>query len=99
MRTFLLRIAELQAHRLDGQQQIGENDGRVHIEGFDRLQGNGGGQIRALADLKHRVFRANIPVGLHIAAGLPHKPDRPDVGGPSPAGIEETTRHGSHAHG
>ena len=43
-------------------------------------------------------LRANLPVRLHVPARLAHKPDRPDVGGTTPAGIEKTTRHWSHAH-
>jgi hypothetical protein len=45
--------AQLEAHRLDRQQQIGENDGRVHIQNLDRLQRNGRGQIRPFANFQN----------------------------------------------
>jgi hypothetical protein len=61
MRAFALAIAQLQAHRFDGQQQIGENDGRVHVQRFHRLQRDGGGQIGPLADLEQR-FGADVAV-------------------------------------
>ena len=98
MRPFLLRIAEFQSHRFDGQQKVGKNDRGVDIQRFHRLQRDRGGQIRPLADFEQRVARANVPVRFHVSPRLPHEPDRPDIGRPTPAGIEKTTSHWSHTH-
>ena len=98
-RTFLQRIAEFQSHRFHRQQKVGENDRRVNIQRFHRLQGDRGGQIGTLADFKQRVAGANIPVRFHVSASLPHEPNRPNIGRPAPASVEKTTSHWSHTHG
>ena len=78
---------QLQPHRLDGKQQVGENDRRIHIQNLDGLKRHGRSQIRPLADLKDSVARTDIPVRLQVAAGLPHEPDRPNIRRPPAASI------------
>ena len=41
---------------------------------------------------------ADVPVLLHIAARLPHKPHRANIGRPAAASIEKPAIHGSHTH-
>ncbi len=86
-RAFAFLIAQLEAHGLHRQQQVGEDDGGIHVEHFDRLQRDGRGQIGALADFENAVALADLAVFLHVAAGLPHEPNRAHVGGPAAASV------------
>ncbi len=86
-RTFALLVAQLQAHRLHRQQQVREDDGRIHVQDFHRLQRDRRRQVGPLADFEDPVLLADLAVLLHVAAGLPHEPHRPHIGGPPPAGI------------
>jgi hypothetical protein len=92
-------IAQLEAHGLDRQQQIGEDDGGVDVQQFDRLESDGGRQVGPFTHFEDAIPLADVPVLLEIAAGLPHEPYRPDIGGPAAAGVEEAACHWSHAHG
>ena len=80
---------EVQAHRLQRQQQVGEDDGRIHAQLFGCGDGDLGGQLRLLADFHQRVMLANIAVLLHIAAGLAQKPHWRAVYRPAQAGADE----------
>ena len=97
-RAFAGGEAQLQAHRLDRQQQIGENDGGVDVQNLHGLQRDLRRQIGPFADFQNPVLGADIAVLLHVAPGLAHEPDRPDIGRPAPAGIEKAAVHWSHAH-
>ncbi len=90
--------AQLEAHGLNRQKQIGENDGGVDVQNLHRLQRDLRGQIRAFAQFQDSVLGADVPVLLHIAAGLTHEPDWPDVGGPTAASFKKAAVHGSHTH-
>ena len=59
---------EVQAHRLQRQQQVGKDDGRVHAQLFRGGDGHLGGQLRLLADFHQRVVLAHVAVLLHVAA-------------------------------
>ena len=98
VRAFAGQELQLQAHGLDRQQQVGENDGRVDIQKFHRLQGDLSSQVGPFADLQDTGLGADIPVLLHVASGLPHEPDRPNIGGPAAAGIQKTTVRRGHSH-
>ena len=63
-----------QAHGFDGKEQVGKDDGRVHVQHFDGLQGDGGGDVRPLAHLENPVMLTNLAVLLHVAPSLAHKP-------------------------
>ena len=80
---------EVQAHRLQRQQQVGEDDGRVDAQLFRGGDGDLGGDLRLLADFDQRVVLADVAVLLHIAAGLAQKPDRRAVDGLAQAGAEK----------
>ena len=86
-RTFALLVAQLEAHRLHRKQQVREDDGRIHIQRFHRLQRDGRRQVGPLAHFEDPVLLADLAVLLHVAAGLPHEPHRPHIGGPAPAGV------------
>jgi len=53
-----------------GQQQVGENDGRIHIQDFYRLKRYLSCQIGAFADFQNSVVLADVPVLLQIASSL-----------------------------
>ena len=80
---------EVQAHRLQRQQQIGKDDGRIHAQLFGGGDGDFGGEIWLLADLHQRVVLADLAVLLHIAAGLAQKPHRRAVDGAAQAGADK----------
>jgi len=82
-----------------GRHEFLTDDIKWDVEGFDWLQGDSGCKIGSFADFEQRVARANVPVRFHIPACLPHKPHRPDICRPPPAGVKESTGHWSHAHG
>ena len=98
-RSFAGGKAQLQTHGFDGQQQVGENDGGIYVQNFDRLQRDSGGQIGALADFQDAVPGADFPVLTQIAARLAHEPYGTNVGGSTLARIQKAAGHGSHAHG
>src|SRR5437899_1577475 len=99
MRPFFLGIRELQAHGFHREKQVGKDDGGVDIKCFNRLQSDGGCKIRAFAHFEHGMFRANVPIRLHIPPGLAHEPHGTYIGRTAPTGIEESAGYWSHAHG
>ena len=86
-------VAQFQSHRLNRQQQVGKNDGRVDVQNLDRLQRDRSRQVGPLADLENAVLRADFAVLAQIAACLPHEPYRPHVRRAAPAGIQKTAVH------
>ena len=84
-RAFALDEVERNAHRLERQQQIGEQDGGVDLDPPDGLQRDFGRQIRRAAQLQKCVVLAEGAVFRHVASGLPHEPDGRAVDGFAPA--------------
>ena len=82
---------ELEAHGLERQQQVGEENGSVDVNAADRLQRDLGGEIRRPAQLQKCVGLAQRAVFGHVAAGLPHEPHRRAIDGFAPARAQETT--------
>ena len=64
----------LHAHGLGRHENVGENDRRVQIEPFERLQGNLSSESRGTADLEKRLPGAQCAVFGKIAPGLAHHP-------------------------
>ena len=58
------------------EQDVGEEDRRVDAEALDRLQRDLGRRVRVLAELEEAEARAHRAVLRHVAARLPHEPDR-----------------------
>ena len=90
LRPFALDEVEGQAHRLERQQQIGEEDRGVDVDAADRLQRDLGGEVGLPADLQQRIPLAKRAVLGHVAAGLAHEPDRRGVHRLAPAGLQES---------
>ncbi len=91
-RTLAVHEVEGHAHRLERQQQIREEDGRVHLDGAHGLQCDLGGQLGRSAEVEQRVALAQRAVLRHVAAGLAHEPDRRGVHRLAPARQEESIR-------
>ena len=92
-RAFALHEVELEAHRPERQQQIGEENRGVDVDHVDRLQRDRGGEIRLAADVEQRIALTQRPVLGHVAAGLAHEPDGGGVDRLSSAGSEEPIVH------
>jgi hypothetical protein len=92
-RTFAGLEVERDAEGGEGQQEIGEEDGRIHAEGVDGLQRDLHRQLRRAAEGEQRVLRAQAPVLGHVTAGLPHEPDGRAVDLLEAAGAEEAVVH------
>ena len=74
-RTLAAHEVEGQPQRRQGNQQIREQDGRIHLDAAQRLQRDLGGQVRLTADLEQAVPFAERPVLGHVPARLAHEPD------------------------
>ena len=74
------RELEPDAHRLDDQQDVGEEDRGVHAEPLDREDRHLRRGLRVLAQVEEPQARPHGAVLGQIAAGLPHQPDRRVVG-------------------
>ena len=81
------------AHRLERQHDVGEQDGRVDAELADRHQRDLGAQVRGLGELQDPVALAELPVGGERPARLAHEPDRRGVDRLAPAGAHEAVVH------
>jgi hypothetical protein len=92
-RPLTLRELERRAHRLERQQDVREEDRRVHPEA-QRLQRHLDGELGLLANLEQRVLLPEGAVLGHVAAGLAHEPDGRKRGRLAPAGAEEGVVHG-----
>ena len=80
-------------HRLERQQEIGEEDRGIDVETVDRLEGHLGGQLGLAADLEQRVLGPDRAVLGHIPPSLPHEPDRGGVDRLPPAGTKKAVVH------
>ena len=91
--AFTCDKAELESHRLDREQQVGEDDGGVHVQDLDRLQGHGGRQVWPLAHFQHAVLGTDLAILFQVPAGLTHEPDGSDVRRPPAARVQKTAIH------
>ena len=90
-RPFALGEFEVEAQRLEDQQDVGEEDRGVDAQPLGGGDGDLGGQVGVLAELEERDLRPDLAVFGHVPARLPHQPDRRDVGRLAAAGLEEGT--------
>src|SRR6266508_4658619 len=81
------------AHRLQGNQEITEQDRGVDAEFADRLTGHLGRDCGDLDDLEDAVFPSDRPIRRRRTAGLTHEPDRCAVHGLPPTRPEESVVH------
>ena len=82
---------EIQAHSLQRQEDVRENNGRVQVETPDGLQGHLGRQLRVSADLQERVTLPQPPVFGQVAARLAHHPDGSAIHLLEPASSQEAS--------
>jgi len=95
IRPLAFHKLQLDAHALQRRQNVGKDDGRIQIEGLERLERHLDRQIWRLDHFQNRVFFTHLAVLGHVAAGLTHEPDGCAVHGFAPAGAEESMRHGA----
>ena len=91
--AFPLDEVDRQAHRPEGQQQIGKENGGVDVDEIDRLQRDGDGELGMTADFQEGMAFPQRPVVGHVAPRLAHEPDRRRIDGLAPAGAKETVVH------
>ena len=92
-RPLALDEVELEAHRREGEQQVGKEDRRVEIDDVERLQRHDHRQLRLPAELEQGVLLPERAVLRKVAAGLTHEPDRRGVHRLEPACAEEPIGH------
>ena len=92
-RPVLGREVEADAHGLERQQDVGEDDGGVEIEAAQRLQRDLGGDVGAHAHLDERELLADGAVLGQVAARLAHEPHGRRVDGDAGTGIEKAHGH------
>ena len=90
LRAFALDEVEGQAHRLEREQEVGEQDGGVDLDAPDRLQRDLGGEVWRGTDVQERIPLPERPVLGHVTTGLPHEPDRGGIHRLAPAGLEKS---------
>ena len=83
------RELEADAERLHHEQDVGEEDGRVHAELLDRQHRHLGRRVRRPAELEEPEPLADRAVLGQEAAGLAHEPDRREGRRAAAAGGEE----------
>ena len=84
---------EADAHALERQQDVGEDDGRVELEASERLQRDLGGHVGPPAQLDEAQLLTQGAILGQVAAGLTHEPDWGGVDGLAQAGVEQSHRH------
>jgi hypothetical protein len=89
-RPFTRHEVEGNPHWLERDQQIRKENRGVHVDPFDRLERDFGGEIGCSTNIEDAVPFAKAAVLGHVPAGLPHEPDRRRVNGFPPAGFEES---------
>src|SRR5262249_46038747 len=89
-------VAELQlhAHALDGDEDVGEDDGGIDPEAPDGLDGDLGGQVGRLAEGEELHLLPDGAVLREVSPRLAHDPDWRDVHGLSACGAKEAVVHG-----
>ena len=84
---------EADAHALEWQEDVGEDDGGVELEPGERLQRDLGGHVGPPAQLDEAQLLTQGAILGQVAAGLTHEPDRGGVDGLAQAGVEQSRRH------
>ena len=66
---------KLHPHRFQGDEDIGEDNGRIELELLNGLERHLRRQFGVFAHFQERVFLSERPVLLHITPCLAHQPD------------------------
>ena len=80
------------AHALERQQDVGEDDGAVEIEAGKRLERDLDRHLGPAAELDEAQLLAQGTVFGQVASGLAHEPDRCGVDGLAEARVEQQSR-------
>src|SRR5439155_8390171 len=88
--TLAGRKLELDPHRLERKQDVGEDDRGVDPERAHRLQRHFGRQLGSLEHFEQTVALPDLSILLQVAPGLTHEPDRRAVDALEPARSEES---------
>ena len=89
-RPLAVNEVEADAHRLEGEEQIGEEDRGVQFDAADRLERHFGGEIRRPTEFEQRVALAQSTIFAQVPPGLAHEPDRRGIGAFPPACFQKT---------
>ncbi len=88
-----------QAHRLENQQQVGEQDRRIDAQPLDRLDHHLRAQGGIFAQPEKTDLRAQFAVLGQVAPGLPHEPDGDVPCGFAPHGLQKWAVVPGRSHG
>ena len=89
-RSLAVDEVEVDAHRLERQQQIGKENRGVDVDSADRLERDFRGEIGRAAQLEQRIAFAERAIFAHVPAGLAHEPDGCGVDGLQTAGSKKS---------
>ena len=67
---------QVKPHRLEDQQQVGEDDRRIHAQPLDRRQHDLGAEVGPFAQLQKAHAAAHGAILGQVTARLPHQPNR-----------------------
>jgi hypothetical protein len=93
-RPFTGEELEVEAHRCEGQEEIGEDDGGVDAEALGCRDGDFGSDLGGAADVEQGVVLAHRHVLGHVAACLAQQPDGGAVYRKPQAGANEAAARG-----
>ena len=71
---------QTQTERLEGQQDVGEDDRRIDAQAMDGLQRDLGGELGIVTQIEDGMALPELAVLRHVPTRLPHEPDWCDVG-------------------
>ena len=87
--TLTRRETQPQPQRFEGEENVGEQNRRIHAEALHGLEGHLGSELGGVTQIEDGVLLAQPAVLRHIAPRLPHEPDRCDVGVFPAAGLKK----------
>jgi len=97
--TFSSLKFEVETHRSEWQQEIGEDDGGVDVELFGGCNGDFGCELRRAANFEQRVMLAHGLIFRHVATRLAKKPDRSAIDGAPQTRADEAFSPGKYGRG
>ena len=86
-RAFPFHEIEIEPHRREGNEQIGEEDRGVHVDDVHGLKRHGDGEFGRTADVEQRVALPQRAIIRHVPSGLAHEPDGRGIDRLAPTGF------------